>query len=411
MKLSIGRRKRRRVRSSGRVDIKMEYVIDFKDPFTKRRRQLFFHSQVAAIEARERLLEDLKRIPNVRAMTITHAYEHWLRHRQIDVKPVTFSNYAKHRKYVVGPLFMGSPRERRLYARGLLQRGTLMPMLGECLIAELTTGEIRAWHRQLVENAGYHTANVAKKILRACLQLAAEDFNFRIPAMPSRQGRGYQRPKKKVLSFDQVQKIVAAAQEGDVKAAYAAFPFLTGVRPSEQLGLAWRDVDFSDMTIRIERMQEIDGSISEVTKTVAGTRLIPMCRTLHEILLRLRSHFTGADPGDQVFACIGTRGRRHQRGGRLFYNNFRLSYWQPTLRKLELPLVTPHSARHWFISALQARKVELALVAQLAGHADLSVTLDHYTHAMRGGHDAVRELDAILEGQGGAVQPSRQPPT
>jgi Phage integrase family len=55
--------------------------------------------------------------------------------------------------------------------------------------------------------------------------------------------------------------------------------------------------------------------------------------------------------------------------------------------------VTPHSARHSFISTLKAQGVEVGLVAKLAGHKGAVVTLSHYTHAMRGGEDAMKALD------------------
>ena len=63
-----------------------------------------------------------------------------------------------------------------------------------------------------------------------------------------------------------------------------------------------------------------------------------------------------------------------------------------------LPAVTPHSARHSFISVLQAQGVEVGLVAKLAGHKNAVVTLSHYTHAMRGGEDAVKALDRAYAG-------------
>jgi hypothetical protein len=37
--------------------------------------------------------------------------------------------------------------------------------------------------------------------------------------------------------------------------------------------------------------------------------------------------------------------------------------------------------------------VEVGLVAKLAGHKSAVVTLSHYTHAMRGGEEAVGALD------------------
>ena len=70
--------------------------------------------------------------------------------------------------------------------------------------------------------------------------------------------------------------------------------------------------------------------------------------------------------------------------GPLIYGNFRKRFWAATLKQLGLPPVTPHSARHSFISTLQAQGVEVGLVAKLAGHKNAVVTLSHYTHAMRG---------------------------
>jgi len=59
--------------------------------------------------------------------------------------------------------------------------------------------------------------------------------------------------------------------------------------------------------------------------------------------------------------------------------------------------VTHHSARHSFVSVLQAQGVEVGLVAKLAGHANPAVTLGHYTQAVRGGAEAVAKLDAVYE--------------
>jgi integrase len=87
-------------------------------------------------------------------------------------------------------------------------------------------------------------------------------------------------------------------------------------------------------------------------------------------------------------------------GGVLLYNNFRARIWAPFLKKLGLPAVTPHSARHSFISTLQAQGVEVGLVAKLAGHKNAIVTLSHYTHAMRGGEDAVRLLEQAYRAAG-----------
>jgi integrase len=65
----------------------------------------------------------------------------------------------------------------------------------------------------------------------------------------------------------------------------------------------------------------------------------------------------------------------------------------PALKRLGLPPVTPHSARHCFISTLQAQGIEVGLVAKIAGHANPAVTLGHYTQAVRGAENAIEALE------------------
>jgi integrase len=102
-------------------------------------------------------------------------------------------------------------------------------------------------------------------------------------------------------------------------------------------------------------------------------------------------------PGEpaRVFPSLGALDTptHKKRGGVLSYTNFRNTYWRPALRALGLPYVTPHSARHAFISTLQSKGIEVGLVAMLAGHANANVTLGHYTQAVRGGEAALQALE------------------
>ena len=144
------------------------------------------------------------------------------------------------------------------------------------------------WHRAVTERAGNYTANRAKSHLKSILALAEEDFGVRPPSMPAGIGRGRQKVKKAILTPDLIPASSTPPRADPEHGIYYAFPFLAGTRPSEQLGLLWEDVDFDDNVIHIRRIQERDGSLTEMTKTEAGTRDMPMGATLREMLLAWR---------------------------------------------------------------------------------------------------------------------------
>jgi integrase len=322
---------------------------------------------------------------------------YWLLSRRPEVKPNTWKSYRQQASlYVVGPLPVGTKVDRFKHAIADTNSCELIEMLGSVKLKELSTARIRTWHRNLCFHVSPFTARVAKKHLRSALALAAEDFNLLVPMMPSHRGRGAPSSKKAILTPDQVGLLLQSAIRDYPKGIYYAFPFLTGTRPSEQLGLLWEDVDFLHDNIHVCRTQQTDGSILELTKTVAGVRDIPLSSILKRMLLEWRERCPTRDGFPQrVFPALGWRNclTHKKRGCALSYNNFLVHYWRPAFRRVGLPYVTPHSARHVFISTLQATGVEVGLAAKLAGHADPSITLSHYTQAVRGGTSAIKALE------------------
>ena len=216
--------------------------------------------------------------------------------------------------------------------------------------------------------------------------------------MPNNLGRGRPKLKKAILMPVQIAQLIVEARRDPEHGVYYAFPFLAGTRPSEQLGLLWEAVDFDQNVIRICRIQERDGSLTEMTKTEAGTGDIPTSSEMREMLLRWRLRCPRYD--GSLYRVFPGPGRlqpwpkpRKGGGGPLLYQNFRVRFWVPVFKRLKFPYVTPHAARHCFISTLQARGIEVGLVAKLAGHANPSTTLSHYTQGVRGGEEAMAALE------------------
>lgn len=400
---SVTKRVRKRKLMSGAIVLQDRYVLNYRDPNSGKRRQEFFSRKKEA-EARERELlnqvMDNAYVDPRQAPTVAEAVSHWLGAKKGNVKDTTHMGYAVVCHCISGPLLIGSFQERARFTRTgeKPKNARFLPLLGDIRLADLTTARIRSWHRELTEHCGSYTANRAKAHLKSVLALAEEDFGIRAPSMPTGLPRARHKPKKAILTPQAIQTVLAAAKHDQESGIYYAFPFLAGTRPSEQLGLLWDEVDLDRNIIRIRRIQERDGKLTEMTKTEAGTRDIPIGAMLREMLLEWRVRCPRK--GKELHRVFPGPGRlqpwprpRVGGGGPLLYQNFRRRYWEPVFARLGLPYVTPHSARHSFISTLQAQGIEVGLVAQIAGHANPTVTLGHYTQAVRDGSAAIEALD------------------
>ena len=403
-RISITTTTRRRKLSDGTIAAYPQWYCEYREPLTRKRRRRAFNRKKDAEAFRNSLLLKVAEgsyVDERKAPTVAKAIDHWLATKDGNVKPSTLKGYKVVANGAIrGPLLIGTKQERADYTEsGVAPAGArFIKLLGDVKLTDLNTAMIRQWHRVVMEQCGNYTANRAKSHLKSILALAEEDFSIRAPSMPTGLPRVRHKAKKAILTPEHIANLVAAAKDDPEHGIYYAFPFLAGTRPSEQLGLLWSEVDFERNIIRIRRIQERNGSLTEMTKTEAGTRDIPMSATLREMLLAWRVRCPRK--GKELHRVFPGPGRLQEwpqprlgGGGPLLYQNFRKRYWAPAFKSLGLPYVTPHSARHSFISTLQAQGIEVGLVAQIAGHANPTVTLGHYTQAVRDGSAAIEALD------------------
>lgn len=403
-KANIGQWNRQRTNAAGKLVRERKWTVNYRCPDTGAKRRLSFPTKAKAEEYRDALVAQVlgERYfnPNTNP-TVAEVVDHWIEVKRGDVKPQTMRGYQPLLKIIVGPLLQGTPQERVRHALTgeKPSRDTkLLRMLGDEKVSALTTAQLRRWHSLVREEVGAHTANRVMSMLKGILALAEEDFGVRTCAMPTNLAKRKAKPKKQILTTDEVARLIAHAQADPEKGIYYAFPFLTGVRVSEQLGLLWDDVDLERGVITIRRVQERDGSTTDHTKTEAGEREIPITATLRRMLLEWRMVCPRLDGAlYRVFPGPGVPQQwplpRIGGGGPLLYSNFLKRYWRPAFATSGIRYVTHHSARHSFVSTLQAQGVEVGLVAKLAGHANPAVTLGHYTQAVRGGAEALAILD------------------
>ena len=66
-----------------------------------------------------------------------------------------------------------------------------------------------------------------------------------------------------------------------------------------------------------------------------------------------------------------------------------------SIYKVQIPRITPHVCRHTFCSRMAAARMNPKTLQYIMGHADISVTLNTYTHL--GFDDASEELERITK--------------
>lgn len=408
MRTNITKRKIKQKNRDGKTFEYDRYVLHYRDPATGKRRMQRFDTRKEAEVVRNELIKSadlLKRRKSEEPPTLKEAVLYWLKSKEGMVQSNTFRAYTQvAHDYILGPIFKGTQQQKFEYSlKGKVPKGAeWVPMLGgDRRIDEITTAEIRAWNQRVISVGTTYNGKLAKKHLASIFRLIEEDYELRLARMPSKAGATHRRKKRDLLNEEQVGSLLRAAQDDKRWGVYYAFLLLTGVRPSEMLGLLWSEVDLSKGRVLICRVQNTDGSLKETPKTEAGVRYIPLHPLLLEMLKDWKVRCPRVDgklyrvfPSQPSLDGKGRQATEHN-DGRLLLDNFRNRIWYPLFERHGLPRVSLYAARHMAISFLQAQGVEIGVVAKIAGHSSPQITLQYYTHA-------VREYDDVMDKLGDA---------
>jgi integrase len=163
------------------------------------------------------------------------------------------------------------------------------------------------------------------------------------------------------------------AARGDRLEALYVLAITTGMRQGELLGLQWRDIDLDAGTLCVNR-SVYDGAISP-PKSSAGRRTIRLSKLAIAALRQHRLSTAKQRMSEWVFPSA--------RGTTIGHQNLHNRSWKPLLKRAGLPHSTRfHDLRHSCISLLLARDVAIKVVSELAGHADVSITLSVYGYVL-----------------------------
>ena len=194
--------------------------------------------------------------------------------------------------------------------------------------------------------------------------------------------------KQQVVADEEIlQKLICALEKESIKyETYFKLIIATGIRRGECCGIKWSDIDYAGRSIHICRnVVKVSGEdlcIKE-PKTKAGNRYVYFSPEMGTLLKEYRRycesealHYEGRTITDNDFLF-----RKHELDEPMTPTTFTWRF-KLILKKNDLPYnLNVHSLRHTNASLLIANGTDVATVSSLLGHAQVSTTLDIYTHA------------------------------
>ena len=304
------------------------------------------------------------------------------------------------------PLRQGTANEYQRYLDTVL-----IPRFGQRLIGSIRSEEIEKLTAELMKkHPSESTVGNTLKPLHGVFKFAHRQKKW-IPRKPVedvadgyRIGCNATRPHHEWTTAD-VDRLIEVGYERDARPGARrdyglAIEMLLrlGLRLGELLGLQFGDFVADGPVCTIERSWTQHGRVDEV-KTRAAVRRVPLTPGLHKKIIERKLRL-GAGDEDFIFAS--------ERGGRPpLQGNFRKRGWDPAREEAGLVggdgiRITPHDARHAFVSQVAHLGLSSAQVAPLVGHKNTRVTEGIYTHAFdrRVEEEKARQMMLLAEGAG-----------
>lgn len=275
----------------------------------------------------------------------------------------------------------------------------IKPKLGKMKLADLKGFHIQQFYNELLENGSLRkkgkglspktVRNIHIALHRALEQAVNNDLIMKNPA------KGAELPKldkntRTALTEEEQKNLMEKCFDHPWGTAIFLTLF-SGLRLGEVLGLTWSDVDFDNNCISINkqvgRIKNFDESIKSKTvlcsrnktKTLSSNRKIVIAS---QVIEKLNKHKIAQNKHKklwkEVYNDLDLVFCRED-GNYIDQTTFR-KFYIATLKKAEIEQKTFHELRHTFATRAVENNANVKAVASILGHANVTTTLNIYTH-------------------------------
>jgi integrase len=253
------------------------------------------------------------------------------------------------------------------------------PTWGSLNIRAVRTTAVEQWLRQLARVDGSRMAPSTKAKIRNVMSVL---FNHAIRHEWLEQGRNpillvrQSAKRQRIPEYPDPEELRALLEQLD--RCFRVMVFLdaaTGLRRSELLALKWKDVDFDNLQISVQR--SIYMNVVGNCKTEASRKPVPMDPILASELWTWKQDSAYREPHDWVFASPHTEGKSPYWPDILLSRVIRPAAVRAGIRKH----IGWHTFRHSFSTMLMANGENVKVVQELMRHANCRCTLEIYSQA------------------------------
>ncbi len=255
---------------------------------------------------------------------------------------------------------------QKLY-RSLFEKH-IRPKWGSEFVHRVKTVAVEKWleeypHSRQVKS---HVRNLMHTLYQAAMRWEMVERN---PISLVRQSRKRLKTPR-VLTPEEFKALLAELSE-PYKTMVITIACL-GLRVCELFGLQWGDIDFENLTVKVQRSY-VEGEIYP-TKTEASASELPLDPDLAALLLTHRARSEYSSSADFVFT--GATGRPPWRGI-LFGDHI-----QPAAVRAGIGRIGCHTFRHSYSTLLHSLGAAPAVQKELLRHANIQTTMNIYTQAV-----------------------------
>ncbi len=374
------------------VDVESDELDARGKPKRKQTRRRGFPTRKAAQAELTRILTSLERSAYVapsRQTVAEYLESTWLPSIKHTVKASTFDSYARNVRLHVAGRFIGTRQLQKVDGAALDQ-----------LYGLLLAGDTE--HRALSVKSVRYVATILHRAFKDAVRYGAIAQN---PVDRSNIPKATTSREMKVWTTDQARTFLASQVDNRLYGAYQLLLY-TGMRRGEALGLKWSDVDLDAGRLQIVRAYvstgvQRKGDIgAEFTspKTAKGRRHLALddgtigALRAHRARQNQEKLLVGAgyDDQDMVFAMPDGRPIHPKHFSWCFVRD---------VKAADVPEIRLHDLRHTYATVALNAGVHPRIVQERLGHANVSITLDTYSHVdMNMQAEAANRVAALLTG-------------